>query len=111
MKLRKKILTALVLFFYSGLAHAVETNDSVDVYQNQTVTNQVVVQGRTVLSTNNVTVTSTGDLKMFSPDGINVTGPFIVEFGGVLELNGGLQYAIRYSYDATGNRTKRQRNN
>lgn len=105
------MLTALLLFFYSGLAHAIETNDSVDAYQNQTVTNQVVVQGRTVLSTNNVTVTSTGDLKMYSPGGIIVTGPFIVELGGALELNGGMQYAIRYSYDTTGNRTKRQRNN
>lgn len=101
----------VVLFSFFALSSSAEMNDSIDVFQNQTVTNHVGVQGRTVLFSTNVTVTSTGDLKMSSPDGIDITGPFTVDLGGVLELNGGLQYGIRYTYNTTGNRTRRQRNN
>lgn len=108
--IRKFILLALVLF-PSMSTNAQENNDSVDVYANHTVSNQVVVQGRNVLTSHNVTVTNTGNLKLSSPNGINITNHFYVNLGGVLELNGGMQYAIRYTYDATGNRTRRQRNN
>ena len=108
--IHKFILLAIVLF-PSMSTKAQEINDSVDIYANHVVSNQVIVQGRNILTSHDVTVTNTGDLKLSSPNGINITNNFTVNLGGVLELNGGMQYAIRYTYDATGNRTRRQRNN
>lgn len=91
-------------------SQAAEVNDSVDTYNNHTVSTTVSVQGRTQLSSTEVTVTPTGYLKLSAPQGIRVNGPFEVQIGGKLELNGGRQWRIRYMYDAAGNRTKRKRN-
>lgn len=108
--IHKFILLAMVLF-PSMSTKAQEVNDSVDVYASHVVSSHVEVQGRNILTSYDVTVTNTGNLKLSSPNGIDITNNFSVNLGGVLELNGGMQYAIRYTYDATGNRTRRQRNN
>lgn len=97
--------------FFSIPADAQETGDSIDTYQNQTVTTEVFVQGRDVLTSNNVTVNSTGHLIMTAPNGVKITGNFVVQLGGRLELNGGRQHHIRYTYDASGNRIARIRTN
>lgn len=106
--INRLMISALLTLFVS-VAHATEPIDSVDVYQNQTVSSVVVIQGRHQLSVRNVSVTSAGDLKLSAPDEIIVTGSFTVDLGGKLELNGGMQYAIRYSYDVTGNRIRREK--
>lgn len=97
-----------LLFLNTSISRAAET-DSVDVYQNHTVTGFVCVQGRNEITVQNVTVTNTGHLKISAPAGIVVTAPFTVNLGGILELNGGMQNAIRYTYDASGNRIKREK--
>ena len=89
---------------------ASEVNDSIDTYQNQTVNNQVEVQGRDVLTGKNITVNPTGSLKLSAPNGIVISESLNVELGGMLELNGGRQWLVRYTYDAAGNRIRRQRN-
>lgn len=97
------------LFPCSFAVKAMEANDSVDTYQNQIVNTTVSVQGRTLLTTHDVNVTSTGHLKMSAPDGIVATGPFTVDHGGTLELDGGRQYYIIFTYDASGNRILRRK--
>lgn len=86
---------------------AAEVNDSVDTYNNHTVSTTVSVQGRTVLNTTNVAVTPQGKLTMSAPQGVSVTGPFSVLQGGTLQLNGGRQYTIKFHYDNTGNQVRR----
>lgn len=97
--------------FFSMPAEAQETGDSIDTYQNQTISTEVFVQGRDVLTSNNVTVNPTGHLIMTAPNGVKITGNFVVQLGGRLELNGGRQHHIHYTYDASGNRTTRRRTN
>lgn len=105
-----KRLTLVALSLLLAMNTTAEVNDSIDTYQNQTVNNQVEVQGRDVLTVNNVTVNSTGHLKLSSPNGIVIPAGLTVELGGILELNGGRQWLVRYTYDAAGNRIRRQRN-
>lgn len=88
-------------------SQAAEVNDSVDTYNNHTVSTTVSVQGRTVLNTTNVAVTPQGKLTMSAPQGVSVTGPFSVQLGGTLQLNGGRQYIIKFYYDNSGNQVRR----
>ena len=90
-------------------SQAEELNDSVDTFNNQTVTTEIVVQGRTVLSSQGVTVTNTGQLTLNGPQGILVPQNLEVQSGGTLLMNGGLQYAITFTYDASGNRIRREK--
>ena len=106
--------TLRLVFFITGLvialiAKAEEVPDSVDTFNNQTVSTEVVVQGRTILTSQNVTVTSTGQLTLNGPQGIIIPHDFVVNSGGTLKLNGGLQYAVIFSYDASGNRIRREK--
>ena len=82
--------------------------DSIDTYQNQTVSTEVFVQGHTTLNISNVTVTSSGELTANAPAGIVINSPFEVQLGGTLDLSVGHPYRIRYTYDAAGNRTNRK---
>lgn len=89
-------------------ASATELGDSTDTYQSHTVSTEVFVQGRDTLTSSDVTVTPGGRLTMTAPNRIVITGSFDVQLGGMLELNGGRQYLIRYTYDAAGNRVNRK---
>ena len=100
---------AALLMCCTLYAKADEVGDSIDSYQNHVVSDTVMLQGRTTLNIQNVTVAQTGFLKATSPDGIEITGPFEVQLGGQLELNGGRQWKIHYTYDASGNRKTRKR--
>ena len=104
---RLSCITLLLLCMLN--AKAEEVGDSIDTFQNQTVSDTVSLQGRTTLNMQNVTVSQTGLLKATAPEGIVITGPFEVQLGGELVLNGGRQWMIRYSYDNSGNRIMRKR--
>ncbi|MBP5714933.1 MAG: hypothetical protein J6X07_09580 [Prevotella sp.] len=101
---------SILLFHYANSMVATELNDSVDTYQNQTVSTEVFVQGRDVLTSNNVTVTPTGDLILTAPERIVITGPFEVQLGGQLKLDSGHQCPVVYDYDSSGNTIFRQKN-
>lgn len=92
-----------LLFFCANSITATELGDSINTYQNQIVSMDVFVQGRNVLTSNNVTVTPTGNLVMTAPERIDITGPFEVQLGGQLTLNGGQEWPIVYDYDSSGN--------
>ena len=108
-KKHKIIIAALVTIVTPcATASATELGDSIDTYQNQTVTNEIHVQGRSVLATGNVTVTSSGSLTMSSPMGIDIVGYIHVQPGGWLQMNGGRQWPVVYVHDSSGNVTARQ---
>jgi len=97
-------------FAISQNGYAEEVSDSVDTFNNQTVTaDSVVVQGRTLLTSQNVIVTNTGHLTLNGPQGVLIPQNFEVQLGGSLILNGGLQYAVIFTYDASGNRIRREK--
>lgn len=97
------------IFLLSAPVMAQQANDSVDTYQNHTVSTTVSVQGRNTLTVSDITVTTTGNLKLKAPLQTEITGNLTVELGGVLEINGDFQWHILYSYDASGNVTKRRK--
>ena len=103
---RLMLLTVVLLCSASSLA--TEIGDSIDAYQNQTISTEIFVQGHTTLTMSNVTVTPPGDLTANAPDGIVINCPFEVQLGGMLDLTVGHPYRIRYTYDVAGNRTKRK---
>lgn len=105
---RRLVLTMIGLFLAFG-SKAEEVSDSVDTFNNQTVTAEIAVQGRTVLSSQGVTVTNTGQLTLNGPQGVLIPCDFVVETGGTLMINGGLQYSISFTYDASGNRIRRKK--
>lgn len=98
-----RLSLSALLFLYANPMAATELSDSVDTYQNQIVSTEVFVQGRNVLTSNNVTVTPTGDLIITAPGRIEITGPFEVQLGGQLRLDGGQQCPLVYDYDSSGN--------
>ena len=102
--INKRIRTAMFLLMCPApLLFAQSVNDSVDTYQNHTVSDLTFVQGRTLLSVSNVTVLSSGNLKLSGPSGVTINGPMSVDLGGILEVNGGMQYPIHIYYDMSGN--------
>ena len=107
-ELQKRRLTpAVLLLLLPCTSLATEVNDSVVTYQNQTVSTKVKVHSQGILNVQNDSVTSSGILKLSAESLINITGPFVVQLGGILELNGGREHFIRFTYDAAGNRISR----
>lgn len=106
---RLSCVTLLLLGVFHAQAN--EVGDSIDSYQNHVVSDTVSLQGRTILNIQNVTVTQTGFLKATAPENIVISGPFEVQLGGELELNGGQQWLVKYYYDGIGNIRRRQRDN
>ena len=106
--LRQTALIAVGLVF-SQNGHAEEIPDSVDTYNNQSVATEIIVQGRTLLTSQGVTVTNIGQLTLNGPAGVYIPQDFEVKNGGSLQINGGLQYVVSFLYDASGNRIRRQK--
>ena len=99
------MLSALMLlYFFSANA---EENYSI-YYQNQTVTGVVYVKSNDVIISNNVTVSDTGQLNLTANTTVSITPSFVVNVGGILNINTGVPPRIQYSYDASGNRTQRE---
>ena len=106
----KSTIRILLLFFFIPITMtAAEMGDSIDVYENQTVTTTVFVQGRDTIGVRNVTVMPSGKLTMIAPGGIRVSNDLYVQMGGRLELHGAHQWPITYIYDANGNTTARRK--
>lgn len=106
---KRWILLPVLILLSAISAKAQQANDSVDTYQNHTVSTIVSIQGRDTLTVSDVIVTSTGHLKLTAPAATVVTNNLNVQLGGTLEINGGRQYFIKFTYDAAGNRIRREK--
>lgn len=106
-----RLVLSITGLAFAFICNAEEVTDSVDTFNNQTVSTVVSVQGRTVLTSQNVTVSSTGQLTLNGPQGVLIPHDFVVNPGGSLILNGGLQYAVIFTYDESGNRIRREKEN
>lgn len=80
----------------------------VNLYENQTVSSVVLVQGCNTLTVKNVIVSGNGDLTLSAPDAVLINGPFEVKIGGLLKIKNDLtQWSFDYIYDNAGNRIRR----
>jgi len=82
--------------------------DTLSIYSGRIVTAEAKVYGTDSLLMDSTTVTSEGSLIMTAEDGILVLDGTDIELGGELMLNGAAQYMIRFTYDASGNRIRRE---
>lgn len=80
----------------------------VDTFKNQTVSSVQSVEGCDSLIVQNVSVTKTGDLKLYAPEGVTIYGLFEVVQGGALNINRKGSLIIEFTYDAAGNRILRR---
>lgn len=79
-----------------------------NIFKDQTVSYSLSVEGCDSLIVQNVTVSSTGDLRLSAPEGVTVYGLFEVAQGGVLNINKFGSVLIEFTYDAAGNRISRR---
>lgn len=109
--MKSKIITRLLpvsmLLAFPSIVNAEEAGDSIDTYQNQTVSTKVRVHGDSILRVQDITVAPSGTLLLSAGHSVEINGAFTVETGGVLEIHGGRQNYIRYAYDSSGNRIAR----
>ena len=80
----------------------------VNTFRDQTVSSLQSVEGCDSLIVQNVTVSGTGDLKLFAPEGVTIYGLFEVKQGGVLNINRKEALVFEFTYDAAGNRSSRE---
>ena len=80
----------------------------VNAFKDQTVSSLQSVEGCDSLIVQNVTVSSTGDLKLSALESVTIYGLFEVAQGGVLNINRKESLVFEFTYDAAGNRTLRE---
>lgn len=80
----------------------------VNTFRDQTVSSLQSVEGCDSLIVQTVTVSGTGDLKLFAPEGVTIYGLFEVKQGGVLNINRKESLVFEFTYDAAGNRSSRE---
>ena len=80
----------------------------VNTFRDQTVSSLQSVEGCDSLIVQNVTVSGTGDLKLFAPEGVTIYGLFEVKQGGVLNINRKESLVFEFTYDAAVNRSSRE---
>lgn len=85
--------------------------DTLSIFSGRTVSTETRVYSKTLLQMDSTTVTSIGSLGMTAEEGITVLDGTYVELGGELMLNGAGQYMVRFTYDASGNRIRREKDN
>jgi hypothetical protein len=83
--------------------------DTINIYTGKIVSDEKRVMSKQTLQMSNTTITGSGHLKATAEDGIVIIDETTVMLGGTLQLNGASQYAIKYYYDASGNRTNRRK--
>ena len=103
----KVIILAVIGVFISHLGYAQTIVDSVATYSHHTIANHVTVRGRDTLNVRDVIVMPNGKLNLISPHAVVIQNNFQVKQGGVLSIETNRSYRIRYTYDAAGNRTRR----
>lgn len=86
----------------------VQTRACVSTFENQTVSSQRSVLGCSTLTTRNITVTSSGNLTLTASENITLNPTFEVRAGGTLYVYCEKPKQMIFTYDASGNRIRRQ---
>ena len=102
------MLFLLLSVLISTKAQVTEANDSL-IYQNQDINGTVAIQNPSIIKVNNSTVNDKGHLHITSTKGVVLDKQFVVQKGGILEINIGPMRVYRYSYDSVGNIKSRKR--
>ena len=105
------ICSVSVLFAQEIQTDSINTksvNSCVNIYENQTISSVVSVNGCTNLTIQNVNVTETGNLMLSTFGDILINGPFEVQSGGIFNVSIYRQLTCEFIYDAGGNRITRQ---
>lgn len=105
--LKKLLILVQVGLAYSVQTQATEISDS--IYANQTVSTTISVNTSENLQSQSVTVTPEGRLTLTSLHKVTLNGNVQVQAGGVLVIRTGQPPRIIYTYDASGNRTRREK--
>lgn len=107
----KRLSTAAFLLFAIcvNMVSGAELADSIDYYEHVTVSDRQTVTGKDILVVDGVNVTSTGDLKLSSPNGVYLDCSIYIEKGGRLNVGTGFQNYVSFIYDKAGNRIRRQK--
>ena len=104
-KYRKTIVVLLLLSFTRG-SYASITSDT--LYVNQSVSGRATVSTDGTIIAHSDTVKTTGDLLM-AGQGVTIQNNFEVQLGGTLFIRTGTPPRIRFTYDASGNRVRREK--
>jgi hypothetical protein len=101
--------TYLILPFFACAmqVQAKELSDS--IYSNHSVNTNVNVNTKKALQVNSVMVTQKGSLRLTSQQSVTLNNNFQVQLGGTLIIQTGKPPRIKYTYDNSGNRTKREK--
>lgn len=93
---------------YSDSISVFVTGPCVNVFENQTVSSTVLVQGCNTLAVQNVTITNKGNLTLSAPDAVLINGPFEAQLGGALNIKKKEASIVEFIYNAAGNRILRR---
>lgn len=104
---RKKTIIALLLALYGGTAHATALTDT--LFVNQSVSGNVTVSVNGNIYAQSDTVTTTGNLTLIGQESVTLNNNVEVQLGGVLIIRTGIPPRIIYTYDASGNRIRREK--
>lgn len=107
MKQKKRVLTALFLAACSGVAYATMPSDT--IYNNQLIISRVKIIVDGSINAQSDTVTSTGHLTLIGQQGVSLLNNIDVQLGGTLFIMAGTIPCVRYTYDASGNRIRREK--
>lgn len=107
MKQRKTMLTALLLAIPIVATYATTPTDT--LYNNHSVSNRVRLITDGCINAQSDTVTSTGHLTLIAQQGVSLLNNIDVQLGGTLVIMTGTIPCVRYTYDASGNRVRREK--
>lgn len=102
-------ITLFSLFISLKIANAQVVIDTTGVFVDKQVSNTIMVLSNDTLVARRINVIPNGHLTLIGGEGVVVDCDFEVGLGGILEIYGGNPFAVKYIYDACGNRTQRRR--
>lgn len=107
MTLHRITLIVLFLSLWAGVSQATSLSDT--LYVDQSITGRATVSADGTIIAHSDTVKTTGYLLLVGHQGVTLQRDIDVQLGGTLIIRTGTPPRIRYTYDASGNRVRRER--
>jgi len=107
MKPYLKNIVLLLLVLCTRSAYATGTSDS--IYANQNVRGRITVSVDGSITARYDTISPNGHLTLAGQQGVTLQRDVNVQLGGTLIIRTGTPPRIRYTYDASGNRIRREK--